>query len=139
LLASYLSTGIALQYGATSDGDAFGLGVDSVSDGVEINTFGTGPHFVTSMAAVNQGWQVQVARVAASNWSLAVDGSVPDTGTDVLTTLEGEFSFGTDVGGVNPAEFSVAAALIYDKALSDLEIREVRSWLAAEFDLAGVL
>lgn len=114
-------------YGGSGANEGFGLGVDGATDNQAL-LIGAGG-IVSSEPGVGAGWVVQSVVLSGDTYSLYSDGVLIDSGFASLSTTGDLLSIGGGLDGSGHADLDVAAALAYDRALSELERHELQAYL----------
>ena len=128
-----------VSYGAA--GSVFGLGVAAYTGAppsARLSVFGWGSRDTISPVAgvvdgVSTGWMVQSVVVTGNNMTHYRDGAEIDARTVTYNTSLANLVLGQEIDGSPSIDMQLAAAVIYDKALSAVEQAQVRSYLQAKY------
>ncbi len=121
-------------YGNTGTDQAFGLVADGVSGNLAI-TSGTSDLVSSGSPSngVGTGWLSQSVVLSSGAYSHYRNGEEIAAGTNTFATDLNKIVIGEDIGGNGFAAIDVAAVLIYDRALSDGERKEVEAYLQNKY------
>ncbi|WP_197526400.1 Ig-like domain-containing protein [Botrimarina colliarenosi] len=117
-----------LSYGSATDG--FGLGVTSAGSQALL----AGSNVITTGApGVTAGWLIQSVVVSQNGYKLYSDGVLIEQGVELLNTSAEQLAIGASLDGVGGAGLDVASALVFDRALSEMERQEMQAYLHNRF------
>ncbi|MEA3411030.1 MAG: PQQ-dependent sugar dehydrogenase [Pseudomonadota bacterium] len=120
------------SYGTNSSNDLFGVAVNPTSN-LAIQGWG-GPNDIDSeVPGVGEGWLVQSVVLNASSLSHYRDGSLIDSFVQGYTTQPEKIVVGAEIDGAPVVSMQVAAALVYDRALSEGERQQVEAYLQNKY------
>lgn len=125
-----VSAGVA--YGDAAQNEAFGL-VTVKGDHLGVQGYGKNNDFTSAVNGVSPGYIVQSAVLADSVLRHFLDGELIGTRTQVFNTDVEKLVLGAEIGAMGEAEMGIAAVLIYDRALSDVERAQVEAFLQEKY------
>ena len=135
LVAEYRDTGWGgFAYGQRFRNRTFGT-VVSAGGNYAVQKWGA-PDFESTVRATNQGWAVQSAIYDGATLSHFVGGNLIGTASHTFDTEPDKIVLGAELDGSPQLNMSVAAVLVYDRALSAPERSQVEAYLTAKY-LAG--
>jgi glucose/arabinose dehydrogenase len=129
LVASYQSPGFGgFTWGRADPNRAFGT---AVNDAGELTVQGWGPanDYPSGVQGTGAGWLTQSVVHADGQFSHYRNGTRIDTGTQTFATSDDEIVLGAEIGRSPYLDMEVGAVLVYDRALSDVERRQVEQYL----------
>lgn len=116
-----------LVYGTDNNGEAFGLVVDGSTGNLAASAGGTSL-YPTTVAAIDAGWLIQSAVLESGQLDQYKNGALLQTDNPTLNTIQNAILLGEDLARMN-----VAAVLVYDRALSEAERRQVEVYLQHKY------
>jgi glucose/arabinose dehydrogenase/fibronectin type 3 domain-containing protein/uncharacterized protein (DUF2249 family) len=125
-------------YGDGAINQAFGLIVAGSGGMLAVQGWGTGNDVVSFEPGTGAGWVTQSAVVSGNSLTHFKDGNLIDAvdprvyATDVTTLRVGQ-----EISGGGYADMDIAAVLIYDRALSDIERQQVEDYLHDKYLIEG--
>jgi PKD repeat protein len=117
-----------IAYGAGGLNDAFGASVGS-NGNLAVQGWGTANDHVSTTPGVGQGWLIQSVVVSANTAEHYADGLLIDEYFHQYGTANDRLVIGQEIGGLGYGDLDVAAVLIYDRALSELERHQTQAYL----------
>ena len=125
-------------YGKPNANRAFGLVARGSSDGrIGIQGFGNSFDLSSSEQAVGSGWLVQAAVLRNGEVSLYKNGSLLASKNQAFATRtnspQSRLVIGQEIGGAGYSKMQIAAVIVYDRALSQIEYDRVQSYLNAKY------
>ena len=120
-----------LVYGDSESRQAFGLTADGADETLVLHGWGRKHDFDSDVAA--GGWIVQSAVLDGRDWEHFRDGDLIASGSHRFDTDLQRLVIGERIAGGGFGEMEVAAALIYDRALSDAERGDVEIYLQQKY------
>lgn len=118
-----------LAYGDAESNQAFGL-VAGWDDGdLEVQGYGRKNDFDTNVPGTGQGWLVQSVVLENNVIEHYLDGALIGTRTQAFATDLQKLVLGAELGGKGEAQMEIAAAFIYDRALTDGERQDMEVYL----------
>ncbi|MEM6468595.1 MAG: PQQ-dependent sugar dehydrogenase, partial [Planctomycetota bacterium] len=137
LVARYRSASstAGASYGTPVDSGSFGLTLDGTSDNLSFNGFGSSD--VPTAEQGTDAWLVQSVSFSNSVLSHFRDGqfigeSPLNLSTDISST-NSRLVLGGSIDGIGYADMDLAAVLIYDRTLTDLERQQVQAYLHTKY------
>lgn len=127
--ASLRKTGLA--YGDGAANEAFGLVADPADKSLVHQGFGRRHDYDTG--AVSEGWGVQSVVLRANDSDIYRNGQLVGEWKHAFATDLQRLVIGEEIGGLGTGQMDVAAALIYDRALSEAERAEVETYLQQKY------
>lgn len=133
-LVQYLDSGPGgLGYGTNFCNEAFQI-INRPRDGSLMLAGWCGANsFGTTAEGQGAGWIIQAVRLQSDTYTHYKNDQVIDSGTHVFNTVISTLNVGTEVNSNSDATMDIAAALIYDRALSDAELELVRTYLEGKY------
>ena len=135
VIARYTSTtwwsGVA--YGSPLSNRTYGLGVKHPTGELFLQGYGSANDLVSTTPGVGAGWLVQVGLHESGTSSLYKDTSLVAQWTHSYSTTLNRLSIGREIGGNGFAGMDIAAALVYNRALTAAERESVTSYLHQRF------
>lgn len=125
------SAGVA--YGEGSANTNFGLVADATQGNLAVHGGGSGNNFVSAEQGVGSGWLVQSAVLSDNNLDHYRDGILIDSAFHAFNTQATDLVIGEEIDGSGFADLDVAAVLIYDRALTEMERHEVQAYLFSKY------
>ena len=135
IVANYNSSSVfaGVSYGTGAPNQAFGLVTNSPQGNLAVQGSGTGNDFVSTNHANGTGWLVQSAVLSSSQIEHYRDGELIDSAFHDFNTQATDLKLAEEIGGLGFADMDVAAVLIYDRALSEMERHEVQAYLHSKY------
>ena len=131
------SVSSGLAYGDGAGNQAFGLVADYSGGDLGVQGWGGRNDFSTAIDAVGEGWMVQSVVLDDDVLEHFLDGAMIDSDTHRFKTDVQKLVIGGEIAGLGEAQMDVAAALMYDRALTDAERMSVETYLQQTFVDAG--
>lgn len=133
LVARYTGgAGIAgFGYGGAGTNEGFGIGIDTTTGEQAVLTGDGG--VVTDDAGVGAGWLVQSVVLSQNSYTLYSEGVIIDAGFLALGTTDDQITIGGDLDGDGHADLDVAMALVFDRALGEMERQDLQAYLHNRF------
>ncbi|SFR67880.1 PQQ-dependent sugar dehydrogenase [Halogeometricum limi] len=133
VVANYRSEGFGgAAYGSAAQNRAFGLAVDN--DGkLAVQGWGGNYDQVSSKQGTGAGWVVQNVVYEDGTFTHYANGEQIDTGAHGFNTQGDKLVVGEELNGGENVAMDVSAVVIYDRALSDQERREVETYLRQKY------
>ncbi|MEM8946763.1 MAG: Ig-like domain-containing protein [Planctomycetota bacterium] len=122
-----------VSYGNGGMNQAFGLVADPTTGNLGVQGWGAGNDFVSAEPGVSEGWLVQSAVLSSNNLDHYRDGQLVDTAFHAFSTQTTDLQIGEEIDGLGFADMDVAAVLIYDRALTEMERQEVQAYLHSKY------
>ena len=116
-------------YGDQEDNQTFGLATGKRDQSLSV--YADTPIYDSGVAP--DGWLVQSVVLDSNTFNHYRDGELIDTGVNVFDTDVQKLVIGQDMTGSVEKSMSVAALLVYDRALTDAERQEVEAFLSAKY------
>ena len=121
-------------YGNGAPDQAFGLIVNGANDNLTVQGWGSGNDDTSTVNGPNSGWIVQsVVMQDGGAFTHYVDGQVIDTGNNNFNTILNKIVIGEEIKGLGNAPMSVAAVLVYNRALTENERQQVETYLESTY------
>ncbi len=120
-----------VAYGNGVANENFGLVADP-SQGELTVQGGGGNNFVSSDQA-GSGWLIQSAVLSSNQLDHYRDGELIDSAFHAFNTSATDLVIGEEIDGSGFADMDVAAVLIYDRALTEMERHEVQAYLFSKY------
>lgn len=120
------------SYGNGSSNDLFGVEVNPAGN-FAIQGWGNSNDFDSETNGLGEGWLVQSVVLNADTLSHYRDGSLIDSFVHGYTTQPEKIVIGAEIDGAPKVSMQVAAALVYDRALSESERQQVESYLQNKY------
>ncbi len=120
-------------YGNPSGNQAFGLVVKSGTGELALQGYGGGNDLVSGQAGAGAGWVVQSARQYNGEATLFEGGTEIAQFIHNYNTQLGRAVIGEELGGAGVNAMDVAAVLVYDRALNDVERFNVENYLESKY------
>jgi VCBS repeat-containing protein len=118
-----------LAYGDKENNQAFGL-VAGWDDGdLEVQGYGRRNDYDTNVPGTGQGWLVQSVILENNVIEHYLDGDLIGTRTHAFNTDLQKLIMGGEIGGKGEAQMEIAAAFIYDRALTEAERTDMEIYL----------
>ena len=133
LVTKYESTGYGgFAFGDAASNEAFGTVVDPNGD-LMVQAWGQSNDFSSGVAGTGAGWLVQSATLDSGTLEHYKDGQLVDTRSHTYDTDLQQMVLGAEIDSKPKLDMEVAAAYVYDRALSDAERREMESHLRGKY------
>ena len=135
LVANYTDNGGGFggaAYGAAASNRAFGLVVDDEGM-LTVQGFGGGNDFPADRRGLGAGWLTQSVVYEDGQFTQYANGQQLNSGTHQFQTNPKRFVVGGEITPPPYTEMQVSAVLVYDRALSETERRQVQNYLAAKY------
>ena len=124
-------------YGDTNTNNAFGLMIDQFGQLV-VQGWGAANDFPSQDIGRGTGWIVQSATVDANTLTHTLNGQQIDSDTHAFNTTLDRIMLGSNLSGTETGlEMQVATVLVYDRALSALELQQVQNYLETKYNLVN--
>ncbi|MBG6212019.1 glucose/arabinose dehydrogenase, partial [Labrenzia sp. EL_126] len=121
-----------LVYGDNASNQAFGL-VTARDDNLEVQGYGVSNDFDSGVNGLTQGWMVQSVVLDNNVIIHYQDGSVIDTAVHSFNTDLERLLIGGEINDKGQSRLEVGAALIYDRAVSEVERQQIEAFLQAKY------
>ncbi|MGX0978888.1 hypothetical protein ACSSVY_004633, partial [Roseovarius sp. MBR-51] len=121
------SAGVA--YGDGARNETFGLVSSWNNEGLSVQGYGGSNDFDSGIEAVSPGWLVQSVVLDDGAFNHYLNGGLIDSGTHAFNTDLKRLVLGEEIGGLGESQLEIAAVLIYDRALDELEREQVENYL----------
>jgi len=121
-----------ITYGSPRCGRAFGIGIDPDGN-LALQGWCARRDYPTSTPAVGRGWMVQSAVLDADSFGLYKDGARIGSGPNTFDTRPSRLVIGAEMMPPPFIEMDVAAVLVYDRALTESERRQVEGYLRESY------
>jgi glucose/arabinose dehydrogenase/PKD repeat protein len=121
-----------VAYGNGRPNQAFGAVVVPGTGRMAVQAWGAGDE-ISSVPGIGTGWLIQTIVVAGGLVRHFRDGELIDEYRHTFATGSDRLVIGSEIAGLGFADFDVAAALIYDRALNAQERTTVEAYLEAKF------
>jgi hypothetical protein len=118
-------------YGAAASNQTFGLAAEYPTGKLTVQGYGDDNDLISAESAVGSGWLVQAARLRDGQVTLFRDGIVIGSDARVYATTLSKIVIGSAIDGAGHVGMDLAAALLYNRALSDSECARVEAYLHA--------
>ena len=122
-----------VAYGDDTVNETFGLVVDSPDGNLSVQGFGVNNDFDSGEQGVGSGWLVQSAVLSENLFDHYLDGRLIDSAFHEFGTNATDLRIAEEIGGSGFAEVDVAAVLIYDRALTEIERQQVQAYLHSKY------
>jgi len=135
IVARY-NTAAALAGVAYGNGVAngnFGLVADTPQGSLAVQGGGAGNNFVSANQGSGSGWLVQTAVLESDLFDHYRDGELIDSAFHAFNTQATDLKIAEEIDGLGFADMDVAAVLIYDRALTEMERHEVQAYLHTKY------
>ncbi|MEP4933220.1 LamG-like jellyroll fold domain-containing protein, partial [Haloferula sp.] len=135
-VANYQSAGAfaGFAYGAPASDQTFGTIVTSPDGFLAVQGFGGGNDLVTTEPGVGEGWLIQSAVLDSNTTTLYKDNVAVGTPlSNAYGTVLSKIVVGEEIANAGFVTMSVAAVLVYDRALDETERGEVQDFLFAKY------
>ena len=130
-----VSAGVA--FGDATRNETFGLVAGGEDGHLEVQGYGNKNDKDSGVDAVAGGYMVQSAVLAGNLLTHYKDGLLIDTETHVFNTDIKKLILGAEIGGKGEAQMGIAAVLIYDRALNEIERGQVETFLQEKYITGG--
>lgn len=122
-----------VAYGNGSANENFGLVADPTQGELAVQGGGAANNFVSSEQGTGTGWLVQSAVLSSNQLDHYRDGKLIDSAFHAFNTAATDLVIGEEIDGSGFADMDVAAVLIYDRALTEMERHEVQAYLFSKY------
>ena len=122
-----------VSYGTDTLNGAFGIIAETAEENFTLLGFGSGNNAVSAESATSAGWTVQTATTSNGVGSLFLDSSLSVSFQHTYNTTLEEFVIGREIGRTGGVGMEVAAVLIYDRTLSNVERQGVEDYLRRKY------
>ena len=120
-------------YGAGTPNQAFGLVAKNPSGELVLQGWGSGNDLVSTEPGQGAGWMVQGGMVGGGTGRLYKNGTQVAQFPHTYNTTLSKLVVGEEIAGLGFMTMDVAALLIYDRALSEVERAGVESYLRKKY------
>ena len=120
-------------YGDGARNQAFGLVSSWNDDDLSVQGWGRANDFDSGVDAPTQGWMVQSVVLDNNAFTQYLNGTAIDSGTHLFNTDPQRLILGGEIKDLGESELNVAAAFIYDRALTDTERMDVETYLQTTY------
>ena len=135
-LAKYNSRGFGgFAYGNNATNQTFGLVVDNRGD-LTVQAWGFGQDNSSGIDGTGAGWLVQGVKLEGGAMTQYLDGTEIDRGNHTYNTSLYKLVVGAEIDSSPYLDMEVSGILVYDRALSTAELRQVNSYLESKYGLA---
>ena len=107
--------------------------MDSPAGNLAVQGWGAANDFVSSEQGTGSGWLVQSAVLSANQLEHYRDGKIIDSAFHAFNTQATDLRIAEEIDGLGFADMDVAAVLIYDRALTEMERQEVQAYLHSKY------
>lgn len=121
------------SYGSAARNKAFGLVAKSPSGELVLQGHSSGNDLVSTTSAIGLGWIVQSGKVESNSASLYLNGTQVAQFSHAYDTQLDRLVVGEEIGDKGGANMYVAALLIYDRALTEIERFAVEDYLYRKY------
>ena len=122
-----------VAYGSGAANANFGLTVDPGQGNLAIQGGGAANNFVSTSSGAGFGWLIQSAVLSANQIDHYRDGEIIDSAFHAFNTDAVDLLIGEEIDGSGFVDMDIAAALIYDRALTEMEQHEVQAYLHSKY------
>lgn len=122
-----------VAYGTDSANNSFGLVANTPQGFLTVQGWDTGNDFVSTEQGTGTGWLSQSAVLSSNQLDHYRDGTLIDSAFHAFNTQATDLVIGEEIGGTGFADMDVAAVLIYDRALTEMERYEVEAYLHSKY------
>lgn len=122
-----------VAYGSGAANANFGLTADSPQGNLAVQGGGAGNNFVSTNQGSGTGWLLQSAVLSANQLDHYRDGELVDSAFHMFNTEATDLMIAQEIDGAGFAGMDVAAVLIYDRALTEMERHEVQAYLHSKY------
>ncbi|MCA9260856.1 MAG: PKD domain-containing protein, partial [Planctomycetales bacterium] len=135
LVANYgtASAFAGAAYGSGTFNGAYGLVVNGGAGKLTEQGWGGGNDFVSSQVGTGAGWLVQSSLLSDNTIRHYLDGALIDSDFHEFNTSLNRIVIGQEISGLGYVDIDVAAVLVYDHALSELERLQVEAYLEDKY------
>ncbi|MEE9320233.1 MAG: Ig-like domain-containing protein, partial [Granulosicoccus sp.] len=135
-LVKYEGNGFGgFAYGSADTNQAFGVAVTRFGR-LAIQGWGSGNDFISSRRGTGEGWLVQSAVLASDVLTHSTNGQVLSVDTHTFATDITRIVLGAGLAGGPQVDMKVAAIIVYDRALDDVEQTQVLAYLESKYGAA---
>lgn len=124
-------------YGKSNANRTFAVGVDGASGNLAVHGYLAANDLISSTAGAGQGWQLQSVVLESNQLSHYADGMLIDSWTHAYNTRndapQSKIVLGQALDETGYSQLEVAAALVYDRALSASERQQVEAYLNEKY------
>lgn len=133
LLANYRAGSAGgLSYGATVCDGAFNIGVNE-SNNASVKDYCPENNLVSDHRVISDTWTLQAVVLRDSELSHYVDGQLVDTVTQNFNTVANQLVIGGSLDGTRFDSMQIAAAFVWDSAISDEAMASVEGYLIQKY------
>jgi glucose/arabinose dehydrogenase len=133
LVANYNSVGNGgFTYGTSRRNESFGLVVDENGD-LGVQGWSNASDKISTEDGTGQGWLIQTAKLDGGTLTQRKNGVLIDTDVVNYDTRLNKIVLGAELDGSPTVDMSVAAVLVFNRALSDVEQQQVETYLQAKY------
>jgi VCBS repeat-containing protein len=118
-----------LVYGDGARNEAFGLAVKHADGDLMVHGWGSANDFDSNDEGLAQGWLVQSVVLDDNLFQHYLNGTLIDSRTKAFNTDLQKLIIGAEIAGLGESQMNVAAAFIYDRALSVGERQDMETYL----------
>lgn len=122
-----------VTYGDSKANQTFGLVADGSTGNYAVQGWGGWNDFDSATEGLSPGWAVQSTVLSDDVLSQYLDGGLIDTDTHQFNTALNKLVLGAHIKGAAEGEMSIAAVLIYDRALETAERQQVEDFLQLKY------
>ena len=132
-LAKYNSPGYGgFAYGNDAVNQTFGLVVDNRGD-LAVQAWGFGKDNSSRTDGTGADWLVQAAKLETGALTHYKDGEQIDSGVHTYNTSLDKLVVGAEIDSKPYLDMEVAGILVYDRALNEVELQQVNSYLEEKY------
>jgi|GEM_PF-2225366 len=122
-----VSAGVA--YGDGVRNETFGLVSSWNNETLSVQGYGGSNDFDSGIEAASPGWLVQSVVLDDGAFNHYLNGGLIDSGSHTFNTDLQRLVLGEEIRGLGESQLEIAAVLIYDRALDELEREQVENYL----------
>lgn len=122
-----------VTYGNSASNQTFGLVAGGSTGNFAVQGWGGQNDFDSATEGLSPGWAVQSAVLNNDVLSQYLDGGLIDTDTHTFNTARNKLVLGAHIKGAAEGEMTIAAVLIYDRALNAVERQQVEDFLQLKY------
>ena len=118
-----------VSYGSGAGNANFGLATDDSQGKLTVQGGGASNNFVSANQGAGSGWLAQSAVLSSNQLDHYRDGKLIDSAFHAFNTDATDLVIADEIDGLGFADMDVAAILIYDRALTEMQRHEVQAYL----------
>ena len=127
------ATTSGLVYGDGANNEAFGLVSNRTSETLQVTGYGTRYDFNTSVDADDPGFIVQSVVLDDNVFRHFLNGTQIQSRSHTFATDLQKLILGAEIAGQGESELEIAAALVFDRALTETERSQVETFLQNKY------